>query len=384
MSATSADLVIVGAGLSGTLTALRLAASPWIGGHRVLLVDREADPLAGRAWGYWSTDPVVPGADEGQWATLLLHDRRRTVEVQLRDHRYRRLGGDLLAGALRRTLATTPTLTPVTATVVAVDDPDPSADPVVRFGDGSQVTTRHVLDSTRSLLAPPTSATLSFAGARAGSAQHPVPGSGAVTLMDLRVPQRDRVRFVYVIPGADGRGLVELTSFNPRGGSADDLDRDLHDWISARIGPSEAGAARPVERSTYPLVHRGNRRVAPHTLLMGRRAGVLRASTGYGVIPIDADARAVAASLSARGHPFETAGPEIRRHWLDDVFLKVMARDPDAIRRTYMDIFERNDGDDVLRFLNGDADAATTAALIATMPKTPFLTAAMAVPLPLR
>jgi lycopene beta-cyclase len=384
VGATSADLVIVGAGLSGTLTALRLAGSEWIRDHRVLLVDRETDPLARRAWGYWSTDPVVPGADECQWARLLLHDRRRTVEVHLHEYRYRRLGGELLAGVLRRTMATPPTVMPVTATVVAVDDPDPAGAPVVRFSDGSRVTAGHVLDSTRSLLAPPTSATLSFVGSSAGSAEHPVPGSGAVTLMDLRIPQQDAVRFVYVIPGADGRGLVELTSFNPRGGASEGLERDLHDWIATRIGPAAADAARPVERSTYPLVHRGNRRVAPHTLLMGRRAGVLGAATGYGVIPIDADARAVAASLTARGHPFATPGTMIRRRWLDDVFLEVMARDPAAIRRTYMDIFQRNDGDDVLRFLNGDADATTTAALIATMPKTPFLTAAMAVPPPLR
>lgn len=117
--------------------------------------------------------------------------------------------------------------------------------------------------------------------------------------------------------------------------------------------------------------------MAPAVLGIGRRAGLVRPSTGYGATACAADAVRIRRSLERRGHPFAVAAPDSLQRWLDRTMFTVMRSDPGTVRATYLDLFARNPADRVLSFMTGTAGPLDMARMIATMPATPFARAAL-------
>lgn len=374
MPPAEVDLAILGSGLSGSLALLRIAATGWARDRTVVLIDRQPEPLTGRAWGYWSAEPVVPGADGSVWSRLVLRDTDRAVAVKLHDVHYRRLAGDRLSRRVREDCDAAG-IRRVVAEVTAVRQADDRR-AAVHLADGSILDAGYVLDSTRALPARPDAPALEFLGYRLPTGTV-LPDWGKVTLMDLRVPQRDGVRFVYIVPGQSGGGLVEYSSFLPRGGHAGAARQDLHAWLSATLGGPAARAATRVEAGRYPLVRPGRRRLSASVMLIGLGAGCVRPSTGYGVVLMARDAQAMARSLERDGHPFAPHPLTRGQRWLDRVFLRVMRANPEIVRAAYLDMFERAGGDDVLRFLNGEMPPRRLARVIRSMPQGPFVRAAV-------
>ena len=58
--------------------AMALRADWGLAGLRVVIVERLPEPLAGRWWAYWSPEPLMPGADSGQWSRVRLQGADRS------------------------------------------------------------------------------------------------------------------------------------------------------------------------------------------------------------------------------------------------------------------------------------------------------------------
>ena len=367
-----ADVVVVGAGPAGSLMAIELAHAPSLTGLRVVIVERLPEPLLGRWWAYWAPEPLVPGADSGHWSRVRLQGADRIVDVRLRRSRYRRMDGSALAEHLAATIADASGIRRVLGSVEGVGQSDVSA--IVRLAGGASITARWVLDSTAGPPVHRSGPWLSFLGYRVW----PETGSldpGALDLMDFRVPQRGGLRFGYVLPETAEHGFMELCSFR-YGGPDPHLAGDVTPWITARL-EGRGFRAELVEDDAYPLLSTGSRRLGPRVLAIGHRGGLIRPSTGYGLVAYARDAAAVARSLTRRGHPFDLPTPRRRDRMLDRIALEVLRGDPDVLQEAYLDMFAANPADRVLRFLDGTATPREVAALVTTMPTGPFARAAL-------
>lgn len=366
------DVVVVGAGPAGSLMAIELAGDPGLAGLRVVLVDRLSEPLVGRWWAYWAPQPLVRGADSGQWSRIHLQGADRVVDVRLTRSRYRRMDGGALAEHLAAVIAAAPGVRRVLGAVEDVGQSDESA--IVRLAGGDSITTRWVLDSTAGPPVHQSGPWLSFLGWRVW----PEVGSldlGAIDLMDFRVPQRGGLRFGYVLPETAEHSLLELCSFR-YGGPDPHLARDISPWISERL-QGHGFRAEPVEDDSYPLLSSGPRRLGPRVLAIGHRGGLVRPSTGYGLVAYARDAAAVARSLSRRGHPFDVPPPSRRDRVLDLIALEVLRSDPAALQAAYLSLFAANPPERVLQFLDGTASNVEVATLVGSMPIGPFTRAAV-------
>lgn len=369
--AVDTDVVVIGAGPAGSLMTLQLAGHPGLKGMRVVLVDQVAEPLTGRWWAYWGPQPLVPSADSGQWDRVTLHSADRDVDVPLEQSRYRRLDGGALGDRFTAVLSGALGVHWVVGRVVCVRQSREAA--VVRLEGGGSITTRWVLDSTTGPAAELSGPWLSFLGWRVW----PDTGSldtGSVGLMDFRVPQRGGLRFGHYLPETTEHGFLELCSFQYCGPDRD-LATDLPAWITQRLGGGRF-RAEPIEDDAYPLLTRGSRRLGARTLAIGHRGGLVRPSTGYGLVAYARDAAAVADSLAGHGDPFHLPDPSRRDRYLDLIALEVLRQDPSALQRAYLDMFARNPAPRVLAFLDATASTVQIAALVATLPIAPFTAAA--------
>jgi lycopene beta-cyclase len=328
---------------------LRLADSPWLAGRRVAVIDPR--PLSGRHWCYWGPGSVSP-ADDATWDRLRVRDESGAIDIPLRRNRYRSLSGDRLQQLVDEALRHSEFLDLRGTSVTNSGD-----DGHLSLANGDSLHAHQILDS-RSARAPGGSALLSFAGITIAGPP------GPVTLMDLTVDQPGNgVAFGYRVPRASGT-LVELACFSA-GAPDSQPEHILRSWAES--------AAPLTEQSSYPLQFAGPRRIG-RRLLIGRRAGVLRASTGYATVPLARDAAAIVASLERSGTA-EPARPSALHTRLDQAFLRLLGSDPRTLRQAYGRLFRQCDPDTLLDFLNDRGGVRAALAVGSALPMGPFAAA---------
>jgi lycopene beta-cyclase len=362
------DAVIVGGGASGLSLACHLAAGGWRE-RSVLIVDDGSRPLDDRAWAFWSTRPGLLGAAvDRTFDRLRIQASGRTVDVRLRRHGYRVVSGPSLGRTAAKLLAEAPRFRLERGHVDAVED---TGDGAVVHVEGRPVETEWAFDSVTPTAGPSPVAWLTFTGWEVQTAID-VFDPAVPTLMDFRTPQGGEVRFVYVLPSGPRRALVEHTRFGGR--TPFDGDGALGGYLRDVV---RAGGIRVLRREGghLPLRPPVHRRPRGHILPIGIPGGMLKASTGYAYSRIQRDSARIARSLDALGHPFSAPAGRRRHAFLDSVLLDVLAAEPETLQRAFLQLFDRNPGDRVLRFLDERTSLGQEALMVMTLPPAPFVRA---------
>jgi lycopene beta-cyclase len=338
-----ADVVILGGGLSGCLTALAY------GRHRpedrVVLVEAAPVVAGNHTWCCFATD--LDGADA---LTRRLLDE--LIAHRWPRHRVRFPGfdralevpylcvtADRLREAVARDFVAPPRRTLLTgARVLGLE---PGADRVaVHLADGRRLDAGRVLDARGG---DGRGDGGGGAGGRLGRAPapHPPSGPGArpragyqkflgreVTLrgwtelhgdtplvMDATVPQTDGFRFMYVLPlGPDDRVLLEDTSFSDRPDLDLDLRREAIDAYAAAMGVviervhrEEAGVLPMpwILPEILPAIAPAPTSPRPRVEAIGYAGGLFHAGTGYSLAIAATAAVTLATSATTAGQPVD-------------------------------------------------------------------------------
>jgi lycopene beta-cyclase len=364
------DAVIAGGGLSGLSLAAHLAAGPWRD-RKVLVVDDDRHAPAATAWASWSARPeLLDAAVWRRFGQINVHALGTTRVLPLGRYRYRLVRRADLRHTVRRLLHERPGFAIESGHV----DVGPDGTVLV---DGRRVEASWVFDSvTRQPPGLDAEARLAFTGWRI-QAPAPVFDPETPTLFDFRVPQGDGARFVYVLPDDETHALVELTEFVPRHAappSADERGAALTQYLGQVLG-IERPVVLSTESAVLPLRTQPPPRARGRVVAIGARAGLVKASTGYAYERIQADSKAIAASLGEHGHPFAAPATHRRYRLLDAVLLRVLDRDPSQLETAFARLFFENPAQRVLRFLDEQSPLRDDLRLIASLPPAPYLRA---------
>jgi lycopene beta-cyclase len=314
-------LIVAGAGLAGSLAALAVAeAQP---GTRVTLLDRAPGPLEAHTWSFHATD-ISPS-----WHRRLapaVRARWDGQEVRFADHTRRlRAGYASIDGTgLSRLIARTPGVTIRWDTPIAELDARGAT-----LADGTRLKGDCVLDargasSSRHLV----TGWQKFLGLEIETDRPH--GLARPVIMDATVPQEDGYRFVYLLPFAPTRLLVEDTRYS----DAPALDE---------AGLAAAVRAYAEARGWSGQEVRRERGVLPIALAhdaaafwaeaeggpvpVGLRAGLFHPVTGYS-LPVAAHVADIVAATPSLTTPAVFAA--VRDHALkraeDDRFLRLLNR----------------------------------------------------------
>ncbi len=374
------DHVIIGAGLSGLLLATQLAGSGTR--DRILLADprptHAAQPVT---FAYWAdrTTPLDRWA-VGAWSALTVVDHGRSVAplVNLQQWRYTAIDWMAARADLLDRVSVEAGVHIERQGVDLVRDGRDAA--AVRLHDGRWVSARWVYDSR-----PPSAAGLraSAQGSRPLTmhqafrgvwvrADDDVVDTRAATLLDFSADDGPELGFAYVLPVAPRRAMVMAVRMSER--------PDLPDPLAAvpRVVAGAGWRVEAEESGVTPLVTPPPaRRWGHRVLVIGRRGGRVRPSTGYAVARVLADSAAVARSLRAHGHPFDLPPDPRWERTLDAIWLRALRHERAALEPAFVSLFTRAPVDSVLRFLDGVATPAQVAAVVRALPPRPFVRAAL-------
>jgi lycopene beta-cyclase len=301
-AATTVDVAILGAGVSGLCLARALADGP-LRDLTVLLVDGARDDDELRTLSYWARGATaLDDLEARRWTTLRVHDGARAVDVPLREHSYRTVFFAELQRAVKRRFAGDPRLRLVEGRAGELADGDDGATFSV---GGERVRARWVFDSRfarRELAVDPRRWHLLWQHFHGWivRAERDVFDPTAADFLDFRTGLSLGDTFFYVLPFSPREALVELVSFAPV-----DAEAAVARWLDAHAGlrpgeytfeRREAGVSPMTEQ---PFARAGGRRIRR----IGVAGGRLKASTGYALTRILDDCDAIVARSSATATP---------------------------------------------------------------------------------
>jgi lycopene beta-cyclase len=198
--------------------------------------------------------------------------------------------------------------------------------------------------------------------------ERPIFEPGVATLMDFEVSQRHGPHFVYVLPFAADRALVEDTYFSPAPLSESEYRAQLETWLerhgagSWTVTSTERGQ---IPMSTAEVLSGGS----PRVVAIGLRGGAAKPSTGYAFAFIQRQTRALA-RLAGDGRtppPALSARPAVAS-FFDRVFLSYLARHPRSAPAVFGGLFHGADPYALVRFLSEEGTPRDHLAVMRAVP----------------
>lgn len=188
------------------------------------------------------------------------------------------------------------------------------------------------------------------------------------TLMDFDVPQHEGTHFMYVLPFARNRILVESTFLSP--GLTHPINYEANALLYARtkLGITSADIIYR-ESGVLPMTLRPlGPASTPRIWRIGARAGIARPSSGYAFDAIQRDSAHIVDALLA-GHPRPLPPRPGLVNLLDRVLLSLLDADPAAATRIFPRLFRNAPPQRLIRFLADSPSAADYASVMWAMPK---------------
>ena len=196
------------------------------------------------------------------------------------------------------------------------------------------------------------------------------------TLMDFGIEESPGISFVYVLPFGADRALIESTAFSREAVPAEEHRRRVERYLERQgvLGycvESEESGNLLMSTESYPT-HKSDRH-----LMIGVAGGATRPSSGYAFVQILRQSRRIARAM-VRGEipPISEAIPRKQRLF-DAIFLDAVDRSPALARSSFVRMFERVPPAALIRFLSNESSLRDEVRLIAALPKTPFVSAAI-------
>lgn len=371
------DFVIAGGGLAGLSLACQLARSP-LAGRSILIVDHDDKDQDDRTFSFWTDRTTLFDAAvcrSWQWMRIAGPGLNRCHDLGA--YRYKTIRGGDFYRCARSLLAGRPSVEFLHGHIDRLEDGESAA---VVFLDDRIVTGSWVFDSILDAPSPPsggaTCLNMTFVGWEVETSKA-VFDPDVVTFMDFRTPQENDLRFLYVLPFAGNRALVDHTAFTAARIAGSEAWAALDAYLREVIGVRDyritlqEGGCLAVTDGPFP------RRLGERVMAVGIKGGRLKPTTGYAFTRVQADSAAIVASLLAHGHPFDVPDDEPSFRWLDRVMLRVMARHGGDMHAIMETLFEKNPIERVLSFLDEQATTLEILQIMASVPPLKYIEAAL-------
>jgi lycopene beta-cyclase len=202
--------------------------------------------------------------------------------------------------------------------------------------------------------------------------EKPVADADCIDLMDFDVEQSGYTQFVYVLPFASDRMLVELTRFGAQPVRLAEAAPILDRYITRRFGNYTIAGT---ETGCIPMSTAAIRcEAVPGVIPIGGRAGAVKPSTGYAFKNMFRHAESICEALQKEIVPEPVKSPA-RFRLYDRLLLMILLKKPQLGRSIFNTLFRRNNTAGVLRFLDERTGFLEDLRILLSLPVKPFIAA---------
>ncbi len=197
------------------------------------------------------------------------------------------------------------------------------------------------------------------------------------TFMDFTVSQQHGTTFMYVLPTAKNKALVEYTLFTEKLLPQEAYATALQKYITEKLGIQSYNVLHeefgiiPMTNHLFPT-HQGN------VVYIGIAGGQAKGSSGYAFNFIQKRTTQIVESLVQNNHPFVIRSFSDKKfHLYDSVLLNVLQNKKMEGAAIFSAIFKANTLQNVLQFLDNDSNLLQDLKIMSSVPTSIFLPAAL-------
>lgn len=372
------DLIIAGGGMAG-LSLLHQLRRAGLTDLSVLLLDREEKRSNDRTWCFWETRPgPFEEIVSQKWAQVRIHGGpEKPLVLPLEGYTYKMIRGlDFYRFMDARLAADARTERRIDAVREIRDE----GDRVRVLTDRGEYTAGMAFDSTwrMPMDAPGRHHLLQHFYGQVIRTQRPVFDPTLPDLMHFGIPQNNQCRFIYVLPFAPDRALVEFTVF-----SEDLLDREayakaLDAYLFEALGPVN----RVVEETEFGVIPMSDEPVkefvSPRIVRIGTSGGYTNPATGFTFYNTQKRLAELIAHYRKTGSWQAPRSLWQQRFGLyASVMLNVLQKNRVPAPDMFYDLYRKNPIDRVFRFLDGESSFPEELKLMRSTAIRHFLLASM-------
>ncbi|MEX1212758.1 MAG: lycopene cyclase family protein [Balneolaceae bacterium] len=378
MRAPDADLIIAGAGAAGWTLLHSLMQSPWRD-RKFLMVDQSFEPRNDRTWCFWDKPPLYMEELLHGWGELDIVSRGEHLHGKLDRYRYACLSSGAYISHLKERYWGASNVTYLEAEISGLDESPDGEQAVIQTSRGE----RSAPWAVQSIVSPPgwdqaplTNRLLQHFLGWEIVTDSPRFDPNRARLMDFDTEQLGGLTFFYLLPFSGNRALVEHTLFSGEVLPAAVYEEAIREWLETEWGLQE-GTYR-IERKEQGVIPMEDRRYrAPDSRIIhtGAVAGLAKPSSGYTFRQIVRHAKSMTEALVAGDPPPQWPGNPYRFRIYDMMLLDLLVKEPEWGREVFHRLFERNDLERVLAFLNQETRVVQELGIFLSMPPGPFFRA---------
>ncbi len=371
------NYIITGAGCAGLSLLMHLLQHDFFKAKRILLIDKDIKQSNDRTWCFWETQPgLFESIVHHRWQQLDFYSTAFSARFDIGPYEYKMIRGIDFYNYVLQQVKQYGTIRFIQDTVVRIEQN--SAHAIVTTED-AEYTCDYIFNSIvfkPELLQQEGSLLQHFKGWLIQTPEAAFNKEVAV-FMDFRATESAANTFVYTLPVAGNKALVEYTVFSPALLEKQAYDEGLKNYIrqylklSAYTILEEEFGVIPMSTYTYS---QGYKRIVN----MGTAGGQTKGSSGYTFRFIQKHAAAIVKALTEGKAPHTEPGLFNKRFQLyDNTLLNILYKRQSYASDIFSDLFKKNKPQQVFKFLDNETTFGEELKIMSTVPFTIFLPAAL-------
>ncbi len=373
MDATKYDYIFLGAGCASLSLVSRMIDSEKFSDKKILLIDKEPKVKNDRTWCFWEKGKnYFEDIIYKKWDDLTVETDAESIPLQMDDYVYKMIRG---VDFYNYCLGKIQTQKNIDILYGNISFRETKSNPGILFS-GTLLQTGRNASIFNSIYLPekkqPGAFYLfqHFKGWIIETGSNEFYNEKAI-LMDFRVGQENGTTFVYTLPLAPSKALVEYTIFSKKVLSEEDYRNGLasyiKDFLSIKdyIIKEEEFGIIPMTNATFPSFKNG-------LYFIGTAGGQTKASTGYTFRFIQKQSDEIINQLLT-GNTLLTSRPVLKRFlFYDSTLLNILSNNLLDGRTIFAGLFKKNRASLIFKFLDNESTVSEDLHLLNSLPKFTF------------
>ena len=352
-SSNQADIIIIGAGLSGLQLLNALLKEEKLADKKIILLEANDAP-AEKTWCFWEKG-------SGQWDHILHHewksgwfyDQEGELELGLDGYSYKMVRSVDFIAHFQKRIQGLDNVELIHAKVSHVD----RNQNLIHTDQGSY-TAEYIFDSSMN---PDDLNSLKGKGVLQHfkgwfiEFEEELFNADNFTMMDFRYDLEGRCSFIYILPTSSKRGLIEYTFFDNQVEVDEVYEDKIKEYLSKEY-PNRKYTIVQSEKGVIPMssyaYHKDN---GKSYMKIGTAGGWVKASSGYSFKHAEKKAKLIARNLKD-GKDIRKGTINTRFRWYDRILLSILQHENELGNQIFREMYRKNRAASIFQFLDEDTN----------------------------
>ncbi|WP_373524212.1 lycopene cyclase family protein [Aquiflexum sp.] len=352
------DFIVTGLGCAGMSLMYYLLDSP-LKEKKILLIDYSTKSKNDRTWCYWAENPLSIHPKNSPlvyWDNINIIKSDEKVQSRLDNFKYFHIKSSDFYREIIEKIKKFPNVTFINDHISGLKQLN-DAHVLVKTEMNGSFTGKKVFNSIpfdiKNIVKPVLYQT--FVGWRI-NCKNSCFDKSAATLMHFPNPETKETEFFYILPFNESEALIEYTLYTKNKVQIELLEKKLDEYLKNKLEISEFEILFREFGSIPMTTQKFEQPKESNIISIGTLAGCTKPSTGYTFYDIQKHSKQILNQLLQNGG-------EKKYHWnrkqrfsfYDNILLNIAVKWPSELPRIFKEMFEKNHGKMVLRFLNEES-----------------------------